>query len=94
MKNLDSTLSLIKRTEIDFGELREYIKQVFIDEFGEDIIEDVTARQNNPSIIDATVYVREKKDGMWDLCLETASILRSQGIPIGIRTELAEGTSE
>ena len=34
-----------------------------------------------------TVYVSEKKESMWDLCVNIALSLRNQGIRAGLRTE-------
>ncbi len=50
----------------------------------------VEAAQYNPYTIDITVYVKEKKAEMRDLCVRIAHVLRSQGIRAGLRTELTQ----
>jgi hypothetical protein len=44
----------------------------------------------SPHTIDVTVYVKEKKEGMWPLCIKIADEFRNRGIRIGIHTELAK----
>jgi translation elongation factor EF-1beta len=76
------------RTEVDFEELRWYVKQVFEEEYGINSVAKVEAAQYNPYMINITVYVREKKVEMRDLCVKIAHVLKSQGIRAGLRTEL------
>ncbi|MDQ1329054.1 MAG: hypothetical protein QG641_2343 [Candidatus Poribacteria bacterium] len=90
LRAINSIPSRIVRIEVDFDELRQYIKRVFEEEFGEGIVVDVEARKPGPNPIGVTVYVQEKKDGMWDLCLDIADAFRNQGIQVGIHTELAK----
>jgi hypothetical protein len=94
-KTFDANLSSIARTEIvvDYDELRKYIRQKFEKKFKNSVV-DVKAAKHSPYTIDAVIYVKEEKNGMWGLCIDIADMIRSQGIPIGIHTELAEGTSE
>ena len=87
MKSLNSFPPSIIRIEVDFEELRRYVKQVFEEEYGINSIVKVEAAQYNPYMIDITVYVREKKASMGDLCVKIAHVLRSQGIRAGLRTE-------
>lgn len=75
------------RTEVDFEELRRYVKEVFEEEYGMNSVIKVEAAQYSPYTIDITVYVKEEKTDMWDLCVKIAHILRSQGIRAGLRTE-------
>ena len=90
MKNHSSLLGIMRKPDVDFDELQLYIRQMFKDKFGEDIIVEVEATQYGPYPIGVTVYVKEEKDGMWDLCLDVADTLKVQGIQVGIHTELAK----
>ena len=85
--------SQIKRIEINFDELRKYIRQEFEKKFKNSVV-DVKVAKHSPYIIDAVIYVKEEKNGMWDLCIDIADMIRNQGVPIGIHTELAKGTSK
>ena len=75
---------------VDFDELRKYIKQEFEKRFGEGIVVEVEATKSSPYEIGVAVYVKEKKDGMWPLCIEISDELGKQGIQAGIYTELAK----
>lgn len=88
MKTPNSFPYSIIKTEVDFEELRWYVKRVFEGEYGMNSIVKVEVAQYNPYTIDITVYVREEKADMWDLCVNIAHTLRSQGIRAGVRTEL------
>ena len=89
MKALNAFPPSIIRIEVDFEELRQYVQQVFEEEYGQNSVAKVEAAQYSPDMIDITVYVREKKAEMRELCVKVAHILRSQGIRAGVRTELA-----
>jgi phage-related protein len=78
------------RTEVDFEELRWYVKQVFEEEYGINSVVKVEAAQYNPYMINITVYIKEKKAEMRDLCVKIAHVLKSQGIRAGLRTELIQ----
>ena len=88
LKTLNAFPPLMTRTEVDFEELRWYVKQVFEEEYGINSVAKVEAAQYNPYMINITVYVREKKIEMRDLCVKIAHVLKSQGIRAGLRTEL------
>jgi len=90
LKTLNSFPYSIIKTEVDFEELRWYVKQVFEEEYGMNNVVKVEAAQYSPYTIDITVYVREEKADMWDLCVKIAHTLRSQGIRTGVRTELIQ----
>ena len=90
LKTLNSLPPLMTRTEVDFEELRWYVKQVFEEEYGINSVAKVEATQYNPYTINIIVYVREKKADMWDLCVKIAHMLKSQGIRAGLRTELIQ----
>lgn len=90
MKNLNSFPPLMTNTEVDFEELRQYVKQVFEEEYGMNSVAKVQAAQYSPYTIDITVYVREKETDMWDLCVNIAHVLRNQGIRTGLHTELMQ----
>ena len=89
MKALNAFPPSIIRIEVDFEELRQYVQQVFEEEYGQNSVAKVEAAQYSPDMIDITVYVREKKGEMRELSVKVAHILRSQGIRAGVRTELA-----
>ena len=90
MKTINSFPSSIIKIEVDFDELRRYIKQVFEEEYGMNSVVKVEAAQYSPYTIDITVYVREKKADMRDLCVKIAHTLRNQGIRAGLHTELIQ----
>ena len=87
MKTLNSFPPLMTKTEVNLEELRQYVKQVFKEEYGMNSVAKVEAAQYNPYTIDITVYVREKKSDMWDLCVKIAHTLKNQGIRAGLHTE-------
>lgn len=89
MKSLNSFPPSIIRIEVDFEELRRYVKQVFEEEYGINSVVKVEAAQYSPDMINITVYVKEKKADMWDLCTKITHTLRNQEIRAGIRTEQA-----
>jgi hypothetical protein len=90
LKTASTDLVFTWKARVDYNELREYIKHIFEQEYGEGIVTKVEVASYNPYSIDATVYVKEEESDMWDLCIDTAHFLRNQGIQIGIRTELAK----
>lgn len=90
VKSLNFFPSSIIRIEVDFEELRRYVKGVFEEEYGTNSVTKVEATQYSPDMINVTIYVREKKADMWDLCTKIAHILRSQGIRAGVRMELTQ----
>jgi len=89
LKSLNSFPPSIIRIEVDFEELRRYVKQVFEEEYGINSVVKVEAAQYSPDMINITVYVKEKKADMWDLCTKITHTLRNQEIRAGIRTEQA-----
>jgi len=72
LKTLNSFPPLMTRTEVDFEELRQYVKQVFEEEYGNGNVAKVEAAQYNPYMINIAIYVREKKADMRDLCVNIA----------------------
>jgi len=90
LKILNAFPPSIIRIEVDFEELRRYVKGVFEEEYGQNSVVKVEAAQYSPDMINITVYVREKKVEMRDLCVKIAHVLRSQGIRAGVRTELTQ----
>ena len=90
MKTLNFSPPPLIRTEVDFEELRRFVQQIFEEEYGKNIVAKVEAAQYNPYVIDITVYVSEKKESMWDLCVNIVHSLRNQGIRAGIHTEQIE----
>jgi len=86
-----SSIAIKTKVEIDFEELRNHINKEFEKKYGKNIVAGVSVAQHSPYIIDVVVYVKEKKDGMWSLCIKIADEFRNQGISIGIHTELAKG---
>lgn len=90
MKTLNSFPPLMIKTEVDFEQLRQYVRQVFEEEYGTNSVVKVQAAQYSPYTIDITVYVREKKTEMWDLGVKIAHKLRDQGIRAGLHTELIQ----
>lgn len=85
-----STINIETRIDVDFNELQQYIIQEFEKIFGESIVAEVEMAKYSPHTIDVTVYVKEKKEGMWPLCIKIADEFRNRGIRIGIHTELAK----
>ena len=70
--------------EVNYEELQDFIKGCFEEEYGIDTVIGVEAVKYNPDIIDITVYVKEKKDGMRNLGYSIRNYLKSQGIRTGI----------
>ena len=90
MKTVSADLIFSTKIEVDFDELRKYIKQEFEKRFGEGIVVEVEATKSSTYEIGVAVYVKEKKEGMWPLCIEISDELGKQGIQVGIYTELAK----
>ena len=71
--------------EVDYVALREMIEQVFVAEYGAEVIRDVRVAHFNPNLIDVTVMVTSRDPAMDDLALQLSEMLRQQGVRVAIR---------
>ena len=88
LKTLNAFPSSIIRIEVDPEELRWYVKGVFEEEYGINSVAKVETAQYDPYTIRITVYVKEEKAEMRDLCVQIAHVLRSEGVRASLRTEI------
>lgn len=87
MSMVHSPSAALRRMEVDVGEMRRYIREVFEKEFGTGIVQEVYVSWNNPDMIDVAVHVTAKKEGLWDTCLRVAQELQRWGIRAALRPE-------
>ena len=71
--------------EIDYNELRDFVYRAFEDFCGKEVVSYVEVEHFNPSIIDITVYVAQKKNNeMRQYAAELSNLLNGRGISAAV----------
>ena len=70
--------------EVDYQSLRQFIEQVFVEQYGPATILDVRVAHFNPDVIDATVLVKTRQPAMDTTALQLSDTFRREGLRVGI----------